>query len=95
MTVKNIQFTPLEIGIALHLFKHYQEKYNARQLAKTLRINHAHANKLCNSLRDKQLLIKEEIGNSAYFSFQYQNKLALQFMEYLIHLEEKTHQNGF
>ncbi len=90
MTVKNIQFTPLEIRIVKFLFKHYQEKYNARQLAQVLRINHAHAHILCAALAWKNLLRKENRGNAVYFSFWYENELALKFMEYLLSLEEKS-----
>lgn len=89
MAVNNIQFTKIEIKIAKHLFKHYKNRYNPRQLAKILNINHAHANKLCNVLADKQLLTKEEIGNSIFFSYEYGNKLAIKFMEYMLSLEEK------
>ena len=89
MAVNNIQFTKIEIQIAKYLFKHYKDRYNARQLARLLSINHAHANKLCNILADKKLLIKDEIGNSAFFSYDYNNKLAIKFMEYMLSLEDK------
>lgn len=89
MAVNNIQFTKIEIQIAKYLFKHYKDRHNARQLARILNINHAHANKLCNILADKQLLTKEEIGNSAFFSYEYNNKLAIKFMEYILSLENK------
>ena len=89
MAVNNIHFTKIEIQIAKYLFKHYKDRYNARQLARILDINHAHANKLCNVLAGKQLLIKEEIGNSAFFSYEYDNKLAIKFMEYMLSLEDK------
>lgn len=89
MTAENIQFTKIEIQIAKYLFKHYKDRYNARQLARVLDINHAHANKLCNILSDKQLLIKEEIGNSLYFSYNYRNNLAIKFIEYILSLEDK------
>jgi len=89
MAVNNIQFTRIEIQIAKHLFKHYKDRYNARQLARILNINHAHANKLCNILSDKKLLSKENIGNSVFFSYKYDNKLAIKFMEYMLSLEEK------
>ena len=89
MTAKNIQFTKIEIQIAKYLFKHYKDRLNARQLARILDINHAHANKLCHTLLAKQLLIKEEIGNAVYFSFDYNNDLAIKFMEYMLSLEEK------
>ena len=89
MTAKNIQFTKIEIQIAKYLFKHCKEKYNARQLARALNINHAHVNKLCKGLADKKLLIKEEIGYSTYFSYDYKNKLAVKFMEYMLSQEEK------
>ena len=88
MDVNNIQFTKIEIRIVKHLFKHYKERYNPRQLAKVLTINHAHANKLCNSLVKKIILKKEEIGNSVYFSFNYDSKIAIKFIEYLLILEE-------
>jgi len=91
MPAKNIQglsFTRLEIQIARHIFKHYQERLNARQIARILGINHAHAGKLCNLLVGKQLLLKEEIGNAIYFTFDYGNELALKLMEYLLSQEE-------
>lgn len=92
MTAKNIQninFTKIEIKIVKYLFKHYKDKHNPRQLAKILNINHAHANKLCNLLADKQLLLKEEIGNSVYYSFNYKDELTIKFIEYILSLEEK------
>ena len=89
MAVNNTQFTKIEIRIAKYLFKHYKDRYNARQLARILNINHAHANKLCNILADKKLLTKEEIGNSTFFSYEYDNKLAIKFMEYMLSLEDK------
>ncbi len=88
MAVNSIQFTKVEIQVVRHLFKHCKDKYNARQLARLLDLNHAHINKLCNLLLIKRLLKKEEIGNSAYFSFDYDNALAIKFMEYLLSLEE-------
>ena len=88
MAVKNIQFTKIEIQIAKYLFKHYKDRYNPRQLSKILKINHAHANKLCNLLAGKKLLAREEIGNSVFFSYEYNNKLAIKFMEYMLSLEE-------
>ncbi len=89
MAVNNIQFTKIEIQIAKYLFKHYKNGYNARQLARVLNINHAHASKLCNSLAGKKLLLREEIGNSVFFSYEYDDKLAIKFMEYMLSLEEK------
>lgn len=89
MTANNIQFTRIEIRIAKYLFKHYKDRYNARQLARTLDLNHAHVNKLCNLLANKRLLAKEAIGNSAYFSYDYSDRLAIKFMEYLLSLEDK------
>lgn len=89
MDVDNIQFTPIEIKIVRYLFKHYNDRLNSRQLAKVLNINHAHASKLCNSLEKKLLLKKEGVGNAVYFSFNYDNRLAINFIEYLINLEEK------
>lgn len=89
MDANNIQFTRIELQIVKHLFKHYKDRFNPRQLAKVLVINHAHANKLCNNLVKKLLLKKEEIGNAVYFSFDYENDLAVKFIEYLLGLEEK------
>ena len=89
MTVNNIQFTKIEIKIAKYVFKHYKDRYNARQLARILNINHAHTNKLCNLLTDKKLLSKEEMGNSIFFSYEYNNKMAIKFIEYILSLEEK------
>lgn len=89
MDANNIQFTKIELRIAKYLFKRYKDKLNSRQLAKLLNINHAHANKLCNSLTKKLLLKKEEVGNAVYFSFDYESKLAIKFIEYLFVLEEK------
>lgn len=89
MDVGSIQFTKIEVQIAKYLFKHYKKKYNPRQLARILDINHAHANKLCNLLTDKKLLTKEEIGNAVYFSYNHNNKLAIKFIEYILSLEEK------
>ena len=89
MAVNNIQFTKIEIQIAKYLFKHYKDRYNARKLARILHINHAHTNKLCNILADKKLLVKEDIENSALFSYEYNNKLAIKFMDYILSLERK------
>lgn len=89
MDAVNIQFTGIEITIVKYLFKHYGDRFNPRQLAKALNINHAHANKLCNNLAKKLLLKKEGIGNARYFSFDYANTVAIKFMEYLLALEEK------
>ncbi|HLD19381.1 MAG TPA: hypothetical protein VJB90_05235 [Candidatus Nanoarchaeia archaeon] len=89
MTANNIQFTKIEIQIAKYLFKHYKDRHNARQLAKILDLNHAHVNKLCNLLTDKKLLVKERIGNSVYFNYDYNNGIAIKFMEYILSLEEK------
>jgi len=89
MVANNIQFTKIEVQIAKYLFKHYKDRYNARQLARILNVNHAHASKLCNILADKKLLVKEDIGNSTFFSYRYDNKLAIKFMEYMLSLEEK------
>ncbi|MDD4878553.1 MAG: hypothetical protein PHO02_05965 [Candidatus Nanoarchaeia archaeon] len=93
MTVNNIQFTKIEIQIAKYLFKHYRDKYNARQLARILNINHAHANKLCRLLADKGLLIKENMGNSTFFSYNYDSKPAVKFIEFLLSLEDKDFPN--
>ncbi len=89
MAVNNIQFTKIEIQIAKYLFKHYKDRHNSRQLAKILSINHAHANKLCNLLAGKKLLVKEKIGNSFFFSYNYNSRLAIKFMEYMLSLEEE------
>ncbi len=88
MVVKNIQFTRIEIKIVKYIFKHYLDRYNPRQLARILNINHAHANKLCNLLTKKQLLIKEEIGNSKFFSYNYKNDLSIGFIEYILNFED-------
>lgn len=87
MDVNNIQFTKIEIQITIYIFKHYKDKYNARQIARLLDLNHAHINKLCNSLTIKKLLIKEEIGNTICYSFNYKNELAIKFIEYILSLE--------
>ena len=89
MDVKNIQFTPLELKIAKYLFKHYTEKYNGRQMARALDVNHAHVNLLCRGLVKKMLLQKEDLGNSVYFTFNYGNTLAKEFMKYVLSLEEQ------
>tara|TARA_Y100000310_G_scaffold28357_1_gene26979 strand:+ start:4347 stop:4955 length:609 start_codon:yes stop_codon:yes gene_type:complete len=89
MAVNNIQFTKIEIQIVKYIFKHYSNKYNARQLARMLDLNHAHVNKLCNSLLEKNLLIKEEIGNAIYYTFNYKDELAVKFIVYLLSMEEK------
>lgn len=92
MDAKKIQkpsFTRIEIQIVKYFFKHYKDRFNARQLAKILGINHAHANKLCYLLFKKKLLIKEKIGNSTYFKFNYKSDLPGKFMEYLLSLEEE------
>jgi hypothetical protein len=88
MTANNIQFTKIEIQIAKYLFKHYKDSYNARQLARLLDINHAHANKLCSQLARKNLLTKKDIGNAVYFSYNYDSKLALNFMGYVLSIED-------
>ncbi|MEK6857708.1 MAG: hypothetical protein AABX39_03930, partial [Nanoarchaeota archaeon] len=88
MDANNIQFTKIELQITKYFFKHYQDKLNSRQLAKLLSINHAHASKLCNSLVKKSLLKKENAGNTFLFSFDYDSKLAIKFIEYLFSLEE-------
>jgi hypothetical protein len=89
MTAKNIQFTKIEIMILRYIFKHFKDRFNARQLAKILNLNHAHANKLCKALVEKSLLKKEDIGNSIYYTFDYKNDLAIKFVEYLLSREEK------
>lgn len=88
MDAKNIQFTRVEIQVIKYVFKHYKDRYNARGLAKVLSLNHAHINKLCNNLADKRLLLKEEIGNAIYYTFNYDNDPALKFIEYVLSLEE-------
>jgi len=74
MFANNIQFTKIEIIILKHIFKHFKERFNARQIAKALTLNHTNVNKLCNSLTKKNLLTKEEIGNSIYYHFNHENK---------------------
>ena len=93
MYVNNIQFTKIEMQILKFIFKHFRDRYNARQIARILSLNHAHVNKLCNSMAEKDLLLKEEIGNSIYYKFDYDNELALNFIEYLLSLEEKETPN--
>jgi hypothetical protein len=90
MAANNIQFTKIEIRIAKYLFKHYKEKYNARQLAGMLDINHAHANTLCHDLVGKNLLGMEKIGNSIIFSYAYESRMALKFMEYVLSLDAQA-----
>lgn len=90
MDANDIQFSRIELMIAKYLFKHYNDKFNSRQLAKLLNINHAHASKLCNALAKKMLLKKEEVGNAVYFSFDYESKLSLTFIEYLLTLERNA-----
>ncbi len=89
MSAKNIQFTKIEIQVLKFIFKHFRDRYNARRIARILSLNHAHVNKLCNCLMQKNLLLKEEIGNSIYYKFDYGNSLALKFAEYLLSLEQK------
>lgn len=89
MDVNNIQFTVIELRISKFLYKHYQDRYNSRQLAKSLEINHAHTNKLCLLLTKKNLLIREDIGNAIFYSYNFKNKNAQKFMEYLLSMEEK------
>ena len=89
MSVENIQFTKIEVKVLKFIFKHFKDRYNARQIARILSLNHAHVNKLCSSLAEKNLLKKEKIGNSIYYTFDYDNNLALRFMEYLLSLEQK------
>lgn len=89
MSAKNIQFTKLELLLAVYLFKHYRERHTARQLARILGINHAHVNKLCNDLVGKNLLTREAVSNSVLFSFDYGNSLARGFMGYLVGLEKE------
>jgi len=88
MAAINIQFTKIEIQIASCLFKHYKERFNPRQLARLLKVNHANANRLCKILAEKQLIRREEIGNSQYYTYNYDNPLALKFMEYMLSLEK-------
>ena len=88
MYANNIQFTKIEIQLLKYIFKHFKDKYNARQLAKLLSLNHANINKLCKSLTNKNLLIKEEMSNSIYYSFNYDNELSIKFIEYLLSLEK-------
>ncbi|MBN2567688.1 hypothetical protein JXB02_06425 [Candidatus Woesearchaeota archaeon] len=89
MYADDIQFTRTEILLAKHLFRHYRERYNARQLARQLSLNHAHAGKLCAALAGKGLLKRERIGNAIYYTFDYADELAIGFMKYLLSLERK------
>lgn len=86
--IHSLNFTKIEIQLIRFIFKHYKEKLNARQIAKVMGLNHAHLTKLCNLLVAKNLLKKEELGNAAYFEFNYNDKLAQKFMDYLLSLEE-------
>ncbi len=88
MAAINIQFTKIETQIASYLFKHYKDRFNPRQLARLLKINHANANRLCKILTEKQLIRREEIGNSLYYTYNYDNPLAVKFMEYMLSLEK-------
>ena len=88
MYSNNIQFTKLELRLVTFVFKHFNSKYNARQLAKMLHVNHAHVGKLCKVLVSKLLFVKEELGNAVYFSYNYNSKVAVNFMEYLLAMEE-------
>ena len=90
MAVKKIQsnFTKIEIQIVKFIFRHFKERFNARQLAKILDLNHAHVNKLCGLLFKKKLLVKEKIGNSFYFTFDYRDEMAAKFITYMLSLEE-------
>ncbi|MBU0627616.1 MAG: hypothetical protein KKC75_00360 [Nanoarchaeota archaeon] len=87
MSANNIQFTKVEIQILKFIFKHFKDRFNARQISKILSLNHAHTNKLCSGLYKKKLLLKEKIGNSIYYRFDYSNVLTIKFMEYLLSLE--------
>lgn len=88
MVANNIQFTKIEIQIIKYIFKHFKDRYNARGLAKLLSLNHAHVNKLCTNLLEKRLFLKEELGNSIYYRFDYDSDIAIKFIEYLLSLEE-------
>jgi len=87
MDEKNIQlsFSKAELRIAKHLFK-TQKKQNPRQIAKDLKINHANVNRLCNLLYKKNLLKKEELGNSSYYSYS-NNTHPVNFIAYILTLE--------
>jgi len=90
MSLKNIQklsFTKIEIEIIKFLFKHFKDKYNARQIARELLLNHANVNRLCSSMVHKNLLRKEVLANSIFYSFDYENKEAIKFIEYILSLE--------
>lgn len=86
MVVNNIHFTEIEIQIVKYLFKHFKEKFNARQLARLLSKNHVHVNKLCKLLVKKQLLDKEDLGNSVYYFFNFE-KSSVNFVNYLLKFE--------
>lgn len=90
MSVNNIHFSKIEIQLAIYIFKQYKNKYNARQLARLLHINHAHTNTLCRALVDKRLIVKQELGNSVFFSYNYTAPRAMRFMEYVLSLEPKN-----
>lgn len=88
MVNNNIHFTKIEIRLIKFIFKHYKDKFNPREIARIIKLNHANINILCNSLHEKGLLKKEKLGNSIFYSFDYKNVLALNFIEFLLSLEE-------
>jgi hypothetical protein len=87
--IQHSSFSKLELTLLKYIFRHYKEKLNPRTLARTLDINHAHATKLCASLAEKSLLKKEELGNSIFYSFNYNNSLSIGFISFILSLEEK------
>lgn len=92
MDAKNIyelSFTKNELKIARFVFKHFKEKFNARQIARELKINHAHTNKLCDVLTKKKIFHQEDLGNASYFTFNYENKNAINFIKYIISIEKQ------
>ncbi|OIO64513.1 hypothetical protein AUJ68_05780 [Candidatus Woesearchaeota archaeon CG1_02_57_44] len=89
MDVSNIQFTKAELRILTYLFKHYNDELNSRTIARLLGINHAHTNKLCQSLVNKSLLTIKSLGNANYYSFAYASPSAISFMTYLLSIEAR------
>jgi predicted nucleotidyltransferase len=89
MDALDIHFTKIELKLVKYIFKHFKDTYNARCLSKILDLNHAHVNKLCKGLVEKNILNKREMGNACYFVFNYKNKYAIKFVEYLFSVENK------
>ena len=87
INIFNLSFSKTELALITHFFKHYKEELNARQIARTIGINHAHSYKLCSELEKKRLLKKRVLGTMTYYSFFYEDPYAIKFMEYVLSLE--------